>query len=49
VAGNAILSFADIASAAELQSLQLSKPQPQTDSGKTNIFMSRVVIFSVNT
>jgi nitroreductase len=33
LAGNAILSFANIASAAELQPIQLSKPQPQTEGG----------------
>ncbi len=33
VAGNAILSFTDIASASELQPLQLSQPQPQTGGG----------------
>lgn len=33
LAGNAILSFAGIASAAELQPIQLSRPLPQTEGG----------------
>ncbi|MCE5265476.1 MAG: nitroreductase family protein [Deltaproteobacteria bacterium] len=41
LAGNAVLSFPDIAMAAEPQSIQLSKPQPQTNGNPALLLLQK--------